>query len=530
MCKPKETPMPGTRILDLLPHFLSEHDPFSVVAREIAPLLSDGDFSELYGVRGPTPVAPKMLALITLFQFMEKRPDREAAHMVKMRLDWKIALNLPLEYEGFHFCLLSEFRARLLASRLSCVVFERVLGRLKGLGLIKAKGKQRLDATHVIGVVRMLSRLELVTESLRLAVEELEARLGAQQVENGLGEELVGFAFTRPDFRKLDDGNRRRTMVAAGRHAVAVLQWVDVPERAHLRDLGAIKVLREVVKQQFKVQENAEPVPQDKKELKATPGTERIATPHDPDARYGEKRGKGWVGYKVEVAETAEAGQPNFITEVQVQNAAEPDAAALEPVVEELEKKDLAPGKLYVDQAYTSGAKIKDLQEQHGIDLRGPVAEEPARGVFPQSRFNLDIAQQTAVCPGGRGSVSFAREANGDIQISFAAADCAGCLLRGQCTTRKDGPRHLTVNANATLLEARRREQQQEPFRKEMHARNAIEGTNSELKRATGLNRSRYRGTEKFSLQVLFSAAAVNVKRLARAIRAGLLPQVQRVS
>jgi hypothetical protein len=46
-----------------------------------------------------------------------------------------------------------------------------------------------------------------------------------------------------------------------------------------------------------------------------------------------------------------------------------------------------------------------------------------------------------------------------------------------------------------------------------MHQRNAIEGTISELTRAHGLRRSRYRGFAKVELQNLFIATACNVKR-----------------
>ena len=51
-----------------------------------------------------------------------------------------------------------------------------------------------------------------------------------------------------------------------------------------------------------------------------------------------------------------------------------------------------------------------------------------------------------------------------------------------------------------------------------MHQRNAIEGTVSELARAHGLRRSRYRGFAKVELQNLLIATACNIKRWLRAI------------
>src|SRR5258707_11322966 len=51
-----------------------------------------------------------------------------------------------------------------------------------------------------------------------------------------------------------------------------------------------------------------------------------------------------------------------------------------------------------------------------------------------------------------------------------------------------------------------------------MHQRAAIEGTLSELVQAHAARRSRYRGLPKNQLQAAFTAAATNLKRLARAL------------
>ncbi|MEU5548061.1 hypothetical protein AB0G85_38260 [Streptomyces sioyaensis] len=48
-----------------------------------------------------------------------------------------------------------------------------MLKRLVEAGMLKAGGRQRTDATHVPAAVRTLSRLELVGETLRAALEEL---------------------------------------------------------------------------------------------------------------------------------------------------------------------------------------------------------------------------------------------------------------------------------------------------------------------------------------------------------------------
>ena len=59
---------------------------------------------------------------------------------------------------------------------------------------------------------------------------------------------------------------------------------------------------------------------------------------------------------------------------------------------------------------------------------------------------------------------------------------------------------------------------QTEAFRQEMNKRNGVEGTISELVRAHGARRSRYRGLAKNQLQAAFIGATTNLKRLAKAL------------
>ncbi len=523
MAKPRTRPVAGTPVLEVVGQLFDESDPFLLISQHVAQRFADEDFGDLYGVRGPIPDSPKVLALASLLQFITKVPDRQAARYARMDLGWKLALGLPIEHAGFHFSLLSEFRERLLCSEKHRLIFDECLLMLVELGLVRKGGKQRLDATHVLGAVRELSRLELVCESLRKTVEDLVRLLGHDAATKLVGDEAMDFTARKWILSKMGKDKKRRTMHQAGVHAVAVLTRVAAHPREDVRALESIKILREIVEQNFSVNENREVAEKTTKEWQQTPGPDRVSTPHDPEARYGEKRKKGWVGYKAEIVETAEPDRPNFVTAVDVHNAAKPDRSALQPMVEDLKQKDLLPEQLYVDAGYTSGEAIDTLQEDHDVALRGPVAEEPKRGVFPQSEFTIDRENEQATCPQGHISASCSHEKSGEIQFTFSKADCASCPLRSKCTKGK-GPRHLTVNKHSDTLRTRRDEQKQEVFKKEMHARAAIEGTISEGKRGHGLNRARYRGEVKMRLQALITGAAMNVKRFIRAVAAGLVP------
>lgn len=149
---------------------LSADSPYRLIGDQLFGHYADVDFADLYASEGKPAISPVLLAFVTVFQFLEKLSDRQAAEAVRVRLDWKYALHLPLDYAGFDFSVLSEFRDRVVAHEAEARLFDRVLGQLQVLGLIKQQGRQQTDSLAVVTKVRDLTRLELVVETLRLAV------------------------------------------------------------------------------------------------------------------------------------------------------------------------------------------------------------------------------------------------------------------------------------------------------------------------------------------------------------------------
>ncbi|KQO51236.1 hypothetical protein ASF08_22295 [Methylobacterium sp. Leaf85] len=72
---------------------------------------------------------------------------------MRARIDWKYALGLELTEPGFHFSVLTESRARLIAGDAEHLLLDRMLTRFRARGLVKARGKQRTDSTHVLAAV-----------------------------------------------------------------------------------------------------------------------------------------------------------------------------------------------------------------------------------------------------------------------------------------------------------------------------------------------------------------------------------------
>ena len=152
---------------------LGENDPYRLIGDQLFANWQEEEFADLYAREGKPGYSPVILAFVSVFQFMERLADRQAAQALRMRLDWKYALHLPLDDAGFDFSVLSEFRDRLIEEKAEPRVFEKLVAEIRAMGLIKERGKQRSDSIAMLVKVRRLSRIEMVVETLWLAVVAL---------------------------------------------------------------------------------------------------------------------------------------------------------------------------------------------------------------------------------------------------------------------------------------------------------------------------------------------------------------------
>jgi transposase len=143
------------------------------LADELDTLFTDEAFGALFPTHGQPACPPWRLALVTILQFAEGLSDRQATHAVRSRIDWKYVLRLELTDPGFDASVLSEFRGRLLAGSAEFLLFDTLLTRCRDRQLVRARGRQRTDSTHILAAVRALNRIEVVGETRRHALNRL---------------------------------------------------------------------------------------------------------------------------------------------------------------------------------------------------------------------------------------------------------------------------------------------------------------------------------------------------------------------
>ena len=464
---------------------------------------------------------PVRLLSVLLLQFMERLPDRQAVECCQFDLRWKTALGMEASESAFHSTVLVRFRQRLVDHGLEKLAFDACLDAMREAGYLGKKAKrQRLDSTHVIGLVSRMSRLENVRETFRLALEALENVSSLARDPNWTlwWERYVE---NKPDFR-VDKSELKRRFDQAGIDIHNCLKWLD-SLKSKAPTLSALNLLRRVFDENYEVNEQG-----DSDQRRAQPPG-AVHNPHDPEAQWSSKdtiRNKEWIGYKAQVAETVSENTcapgeptPNVITEISTQEAISSDKAALPEVEEHWEERNMeTPDELYVDGGYTSGKELARALEE-GRKLQGPMAPAPRKdNRFSADDFDVSVEDRKAVCPGKRTNSQCRRlreEKSGKVtyRFEFSRKHCQACPLKNQCLGKNQKHRTLTVSEHHTLMQARRREQRTEIFKKSMRARNGVEGTISELARGHGLRRSRYRGLAKTRLQNYLIGAACNLRR-----------------
>src|SRR5437870_7798036 len=130
----------------------------------LGPIYSDEPFAHLFPKRGRAAEAPWRLALVTVLQAIEGLTDLQAAESRRTRLDWLYALALPPDDPGFDYSILTDFRQRLLSAKADDLILEPILHLCRERRWLKARGKQRTDATAVAPRVRTLHSLDSVLE------------------------------------------------------------------------------------------------------------------------------------------------------------------------------------------------------------------------------------------------------------------------------------------------------------------------------------------------------------------------------
>ena len=505
----------------------------------LGPIYQDADFAHLFPRRGRAAEAPWRLALVTVLQALENLSDRQAAEMVRGRLDWKYALSLPLDDPGFDASTLTDFRQRLLDHEAQDLLLEPILQICREQGWLKAGGKQRTDSTWVIANVRGLSSLESVGESLRAVLNEI-AEVAPDWLLGVISPDWFDRYVHRFELQRLPKGKPAQEILRrqVGEDSWHLLQAaMDEQAPQSVRACPGLALLQQVWNQHFERIDDVVCW----RESPLVPNAERVVSPYETDARESRKRDTEWVGYKVHLTETCgEEEAVHLIMQAEITAATVQDVEETMPLLRDLQARDLVPEVRLVDSGYVSGEVLASHAEV-GIELVGPLKQEGGwqhETGYGVSAFEVDWQKQQVRCPQGHLSQNWCpgRHNRGEevIRVSFSAVTCQVCPVKELCTKREKNKGRIVTLSPQPISEARTRrrtEQDTPPFQQRYALRAGIEGSISEGIRSHGLRRARYRGQSKTQLQAKAIAAAINLVRIRQMLQRtqlGLSPRPKR--
>lgn len=492
------------------------------------PMIKEEMFAGLYHPDNGRPNVPvkTMVGLLLIKEWFDWTDDET---LWRLEYDLAVQAALDLTPDEAHLCqkTLHNFRVKLIAEDWARVLFKDIAAQvIEALGI--RADKQRLDSTHVVSNIAILTRLGLFCETARVFLKELRRRSPGDfaRVPQGLAGRYLDAEGEDTRYEDAKAPQRKRRLSVCARDVYRLLDRFRGQEK--VESLPSWALLERLFAEQCEVtgqaacEEDADdagegPAPAAPKEAKEV-GSGSLQSPHDPDVTYSGHKGKG---YEVQIAETfGEEGKPSVITYAEVTPSCKSDADAALPAVESLAQRGIAPETLVADTTYGSTKNVMACAEA-GVDLvspvPGPSREEAKAEAVTLADFQIAQKGETATtCPAGHRAISERRTGGGRVKAFFNGKLCAKCVHQATCPAkpRRNGDRRLSATIEEVVLARRLRRESTEEFRGLYNMRAGIEGSNSELKRGHGMGELRVRGAPRVAFAVFFKLASCNIKRM----------------
>jgi len=370
--------------------------------------------------------------------------------------------------------------------------------------------KQRLDSTHIFSDMASFGRTRLMGVAIKRFLTQLKRHdpKAYELLDGQLRKRYTpGVNQLFADTKKDSDSRRMLRQQVAEDMYLLIRHFADIDE--HSRK-DTYKAMERIFYEQCEVHE-------DKVCVKKKTGGNVMQNPSDPDATYDGHKGQG---YQVQISETCHPENDiQLITTAIPQTAAEPDTAATSEVLDNLEESDLLPQEMFADTHYCSDENIQDAAGR-GVELVGPVqcGSLIDKDVDHLNVDDFDIDEQTeevVCCPAGhRPASSIHDKHTGKTKTVMPSSTCSQCEFRKECPVEKCRDGYcLYHSAKQRRLAGRRREENTDVFRDRYRIRGGIEGTNSGLKRKTGLGQLRVRGRPRVFHSILLKITGWNILR-----------------
>jgi len=498
-----------------LPHCVPADSFYGRMAAVSDVLFPDEDLAMMYCLDNGRPsLPPSLMNGVSLLQFYDNVSDEEAVARTKFDMRWKVALNLPLDFPGFHPTTLTKYRNRVVENEQERYAFDRFITVARAAGFIPDRVTLLTDTTSVKGAGAVQDTYTLLRKGMRKLLKAAgfhlpNKRQGLSRQIQALLERYVD-RDCKADIDWADPQQRAAELQVLFEDAEAVLELVtrEAQTDEEVRYLGWL--LTKILGDDLVVDD------QGQAQIGQGTATDRTISITDPEMRHGRKsEARLFNGFKASVSTDQHS---ELILDIADVTASGSDGAHLLPIIKRVEAQTgVTVERVIGDGAYGSGKNRAacDNYPGHAIDLVSPLAQ-PSDPEVDKSAFDIDLDTLTATCPQGH-TVTGQRAGKQDEQqlwlFAFPRATCEACPLFKRCVRSKKTGRTVRTRAYEAFLQAARLRQQTEEFDLLYRLRAAVERKIAELAQH-GLRETRYLGEPKRQLQRLWTGAAMNLRRL----------------
>jgi hypothetical protein len=467
---------------------------------------------------GKEPVAPALLAMVTLLQAYTGASDAEAVDQSMDNARWQMVLGVLGEEEApFSQGVLSPFRERLIEHEMDRRLLERTVELAKRTGGFDFKKLPKtlrlaVDSRPLTGAGRVEDTFNLLARAARQLLTCAAKVKGKdpRQVAEDIGVELLLGRSVKSELDIVDWTNETQKGDALSRllETIAALEeWVrkELGERADMppvaQKLATLVQLRE---------QDLDPEPPGggKPQIREGVAPDRRVSLSDPDMRHGRKsKSRTFSGYKSHLATDLDR---NLVMACAMTRANRPEAEGLDSMKDDLMRVLTDPlEELHVDRAYVGAEYTRNLLSQGSVLISKARGISTNNGLFKKSDFKIDLRAKTATCPAGQSiSIDLGQVAH------FDAGICASCPLRVICTSADmSHGRTLSIAADEPLQRRLRNLSQSRFGRAWQRERVAIEHRLAHHAQKQG-RVARYRGLRKNLLDSRRHAAVLNLEVL----------------
>ncbi len=480
---------------------------------------------------------PEMMFRAQLIQRLYNLSERQLAKAVNENIVYTWFIGYDIYDNTFHWTSPGKFRIAIGEERHK-KIFDRILEELIDKGLIGKNENQSIDATHIIGNIAIPTTIGIIKQAVKHALLTIQRRANILMLKIKKEIDVEYYISNRGKKEyKMTDEEKRGTLNQVVADSLKVIWTIELAFEVneltlrpkHEKQLkDAVKAIKKILGDYIEDTPYDEddgsggfgPIKRKKPKIKKkyakrkTKRKDRLVSTVDKDVRWGAKSEEMvFAGYKAHSTMT----DTGFVTNVEVTPGNVSDECMAECMSKhQKERHGLKPKKLRGDGIYGTIENRKAFKEMD-IQLVAPENTSHNKGQFPRNKFKLDAEKGSLTCPAGMVTTKhYINKNTKNVSYYFSVLQCRPCHLRKQCT--KSLFRAVYFNEDILIQEEAIKYNSTEGYKEDMKMRSHIEPKQAEMKRFHGLSRAIYRGLDRVSIQAIYTALVVNLKRMVKVL------------